>query len=81
MIRVIRLNEDWKHFLSCEEASLFYGIRRQSIGDILNGRELYHSKYKVENSTVEEVLKHNNVSSTKEYYEKIFTQRRLPNAN
>lgn len=62
------------YFLSAEEASKFYGIRRQSIGDLLRGINLYSGKYQVEKSTLDEVLQHNQVKTTKEYYETVFTK-------
>lgn len=73
-IRPIKVTHENKsrYFLSCEEGSLYYNIRRQSIGDILRGRELYNNSYTVENSTIEEVLKNSNVSNIQDYYNKVF---------
>ena len=65
---------DSRYFMSAEEGSLYYGIRRQSIGDVLRGRKLYNGKYEVENSTVDEVLKHNKVRDIQEYYEVVFAK-------
>ena len=75
-IRPIKATTDGKemYFMSCEEGSEYYGIRRQSIGDILRGRKLYGDKYAVEDSTVEEVLTKNKMSNIEEYYEVIFAE-------
>lgn len=75
-VRPIKVTYDGKtkHFLSAQEASKHYGLRRSSIGEILNGRRLYYDKYKVEKSTIEEVLKENNVSDLQEYYDNIFNK-------
>ena len=62
------------YFLSAEEASRFYGVRRQSIGDTLRGVKLYGGKYEVLNSTVEQVLSFHNISNLHDYYYKIFNK-------
>ncbi len=69
-VRPLKITKDGEsnYFMSATEAQEYYGINRQRFGDILRGKELYSNKYIVENSTVEEVLKHNNVKSLEEYY-------------
>ena len=73
-IRPIRVTHNKKdnYFMSCEEAARHYGIRRQSIGDILRGvnREIA-GKYQVEHSNAKEVLKKNNVNSLDKYYTRV----------
>lgn len=68
-LKVKKSNEKWEYFMSGEEASKHYGIRRQSIGDLLRGqyREI-SKKFEVKHSTVEEVLKSNNIDTLENYY-------------
>lgn len=70
----VTLDEETNYFLSAQEASNYYGLRRSSIGEILNGRRLYYDKYKVEHSTIEEVLNKNGVKNLHEYYNEIFNK-------
>lgn len=66
-IKVAHDNET-NFFLTREDASLFYGLRKQAIGEIYN-KTPYHIKgYNVEKSTVEEVLDNNNLKTLEEYY-------------
>lgn len=59
------------YFLSREEASLFYGLRKQSIGEVYN-KSKYHVKgYDVVDSTLNEVLKNNSVETLEEYYNEL----------
>lgn len=71
-LRVCKENGEWKYFMSGEEGSKYYNLRRQSIGDLLRGqyREISNA-YKVEKSTVKEVLLQNNISTLEDYYNKI----------
>lgn len=73
-VRPIKVTFDGEtnYFLSAQEASNYYGLRRSSIGEILNGRRLYYDKYKVEPSTIEKVLNKNNVNNLQEYYNTVF---------
>jgi len=57
------------YFLTREDASLFYGLRRQSIGEIYNDKPYHIKGYKVSDSTIEEVLKQNGTKSLFEYYQ------------
>ena len=70
-IKVTYKGQD-NYFFSAEEASRFYNTRRQSIGKILRGKSTTEKGYKAIHSTKEEVFKHHNIDSYKEYYEKIF---------
>ena len=67
----VTVDNESRHFMSAEEASNYYGIRRQSIGDILRGRNKYNGKYEVTPSTVEEVLKSHEIAGIDEYYNQI----------
>lgn len=72
-IRPVSVEHNGKidYFMSCEEGSEHYGIRRQTIGDLLRGvNRQVRNEYEVKHSTIEKVLKENNVSSTIEYYNK-----------
>lgn len=62
------------HFFSCEEASEFFGLRRQYIGELLRGVKT-SEKYNVLSSDVEEVLSKNNTTDLKEYHSTIFRRR------
>ena len=70
-IRPVRVKHDGitSYFMSCEEASRHYGVRRQSIGDLLRGeyRELA-SEYDVSSSTQEEALQSRQAPSLLDYY-------------
>lgn len=70
----VTLDKETNYFLSAQEASSYYDLRRSSIGEILNGRRLYYDKYKVEHSTIEEVLNKNGVKNLHEYYNEIFNK-------
>lgn len=71
-LKVCKENGEWKYFMSGEEGSKYYNLRRQSIGDLLRGqyREISNA-YKVKKSTVKEVLLQNNISTLEDYYNKI----------
>lgn len=70
----VTVGDETNYFLSAEEASRFYGIRRQSIGDILRGVNLYSGKYEVVETTIKEVLENNEVNNLHDYYYKIFNK-------
>lgn len=71
-IKVTHKNET-DYFFTQEEASLFYGLRKQAIGEVYN-KTPYHLKgYEVVDSTVEEVLKNNSFNSLEEYYNHLLT--------
>lgn len=67
----VTVDNESRHFMSAEEASNYYGIRRQSIGDILRGRNKYNGKYEAVPSSVEEVLKSHELTDIGEYYNHI----------
>ena len=63
-------NSNTKYFMSCEEASNWYGVRRQSIGDLLRGVKREIGKYyDVQGVSVNEALRMNNKKSLKDYYD------------
>jgi len=65
--------EETSYFMSCEEASRFYGIRRQTIGDILRGvNRRIAVDFEVKPSTIDDVLAHSGVQTLQEYYNKVF---------
>lgn len=68
-VKVTHKEED-KHFMSPKEAGRSYGIREQSLGDMLNGiyREV-SKEFKIEDSDIQTVLKKNNIRNCEEYYE------------
>lgn len=69
-IRPIKVtyNDKSNYFLTCEEASYHYGLRRQAIGECLNGAIHHVAGYKVDKSTIKEVLQNRNIDSLEEYY-------------
>ena len=71
----VTVGDETNYFLSAEEASRFYGIRRQSIGDILRGVNLYSGKYEVVETTIKEVLANNKVNNLHDYYYTMFNKR------
>lgn len=70
-LKVKKENGDWRYFMSAEEGSKYYKVRRQSIGDLLRGqyREI-SNVFEVEHSTVSEVLEANNINTLEDYYYK-----------
>ena len=56
------------YFMTKEEASIFYGLRRQAIGEIANKKKYHLKGYLVEESSIDEVLKNNKIYSLQEYY-------------
>lgn len=57
-------------FMSSEEASRFYRLRRQTINECLRKTKYHLKEYEARESTIEEVLSFNVVENIKEYYEK-----------
>ena len=75
----VTYNGKTNYFMSSEEASNYYGIRRQTIGDILRGQKrLLGKEYFPEHSTADKVLAENGVSSLEEYYEIVFRRNHRP---
>jgi len=62
--------EQTDYFMSCEEASRFYGIRPQAIGEILRGKRYAIKGYAVKLVSKEEVLKNKPANTLVEYYER-----------
>jgi hypothetical protein len=73
-VKVIK--SDKEHlFMSSQEASLFFKLRRSTFGDILRGEERpKFNQYKIELCNVEEVLKFSSTRSEEDYYNKIFSK-------
>lgn len=67
-IKVMHENKT-NYFMSCEEASFYYGLRRQAIGESLNKSKYHIREYRVEKSTIEEVLGSRGLNNLSEYYE------------
>lgn len=61
-----------RYFMTCEEASEHYDLRRQTIGDLLRGeyREVA-GDYGVKSVTVEKVLRKSDKATLIDYYEEI----------
>jgi hypothetical protein len=68
----VEFNGEHNYFLSCEEASKYYGITRTYIGKSLNKDDWYDKRYIASKATIDKVLRENNVSDLKEYYNKMF---------
>ena len=66
----VKHEEQTDYFLSCEEASRFYGIRSQAIGEVLRGKRYAIKGYVVKLVTKEEVLKNKPANTLVDYYEK-----------
>lgn len=66
-IKVTHKNET-NYFFTKEDASLFYGLRRQAIGEVYNKTHYHVRGYEIDVSTVEAVLKENNFESLEKYY-------------
>jgi len=58
------------YFMSCEEASRFYKIRGNAIGEVLLGKKYAPKGYIAKRTTKEEVLKNKPANTLVEYYEK-----------
>lgn len=59
------------YFLSKKDASLFYGLRHQAIGEVYNNSEYHVKGYVAEESTIDEVLSERRFSTLFEYYQHI----------
>lgn len=72
-IRPIKVTVDYEstYFMSAEEASAYYGLNRKAIGGILLGKLTYGGGYKVEESSIEDVLKSHELTDIDEYYNRI----------
>jgi len=72
----VKFKDEWHYFMSAEEGSRFFDVRRQSIGDLLRGDYRKISKnYTVKESSIKEVLSNSVVDNTENYYEKyIYSQ-------
>ena len=55
----VKHKDENKYFMMCEEASAYYGLRRQTIGECLNKSKYCMKGYYVEYSNIEVVLKTN----------------------
>ena len=62
------------YFMSCEEASYFYGLRRQAIGECLNRTEFHIKGYIVKPIDVEAVLSKHKLSTLVEYYDMLLSR-------
>lgn len=60
-----------KYFLSKKDASLFYGLRHQAIGEVYNSSEYQVKGYIAEDSTTDEVLSERGFKTLFEYYQQI----------
>ena len=58
------------YFFSREEASRFYGLRKQTIGEIFSRMPHHLKGYDVSAATANEVVEHRGVKTLNEYYEK-----------
>lgn len=68
-IKVEYSNETY-YFLSCQEASRFFNIRNQSIGECLRKEEHRDKRFNVDLSKVETILIHSKCKTLREYYDK-----------
>lgn len=71
-ISPLRVEHDGKvdYFMTREEASRYYGLRKQTIGEIMYGMPYHMKGYEVEKSTLLDVLNAKKVETLEEYYEK-----------
>ncbi len=60
----------WKYFMTCEEGSKYYGLRPQTLGEILRNVKYHNKDYEVIETTIDEVLRNTKTSSIMEYYER-----------
>ena len=72
----IKFEGDWHYFMSAEEGSRYFDVRRQSIGDLLRGEYRQISEeYTVKESNIEEIISHSKVNNEEEYYKKYIYER------
>ena len=57
------------YFMTREEASRYYGLRKQTIGEILSGMPYHMKGYDVSESNSDDVMKAKKVKTLEEYYE------------
>ncbi len=69
-IRPIVVTHEGKtdYFMTCEEASAYYWLRKQTIGECLNGFRYCIKGYLVSYSTIEEVLTMQGINDLQGYY-------------
>lgn len=70
-VNPIRVTHENKvsYFMSCEEASCFYGLRRQAIGECLSKKPYCIKGYDVTETTISDVLDSKSLNNLSEYYE------------
>lgn len=68
-IRPVEVESEGKHyyFMSCEEASKSFNLKRHYMGQLLNCK-IIDKNYNVENSSIAKVLEENGFKDVKEYY-------------
>lgn len=57
------------YFLTREDASNFYGLRKQAIGEVYNKRKYALEGYEVEDTSIDTVLKKNGMRDLSDYYQ------------
>lgn len=67
-IKVTYLGEI-NYFLTREDASNFYGLRKQAIGEVYNKRKYALEGYEVEDTSIDTVLKKNGMRDLSDYYQ------------
>lgn len=65
-----------EYFMTCEDASRHYGLRRQAMGEILAEKAYHNSAYEVSPITVSEVLTANQMTSEQDYYQQLLLEDR-----
>ena len=58
------------YFMSAEEGSRYFGIRRQDIGECMRGVKYHNKDFAAKSVDMDIVLKESNVGSLEEYYDK-----------
>lgn len=72
----IKFEDKWYYFMSAEEGSRYFDVRRQSIGDLLRGKyRKISEEYQVEESSIEKVLANSKVENEEDYYYKYIYER------
>ena len=70
-IKAKSINENgWKYFMTCEEGGKRFGLRPQTLGEILRKVKYHNKDYEVKEITIDEVLRNTETSSITEYYER-----------
>jgi len=64
-------NAETHYFMSSEEGSRFYGVRKQTINECLRKTKYHLVDYVTLKSTIEDVLEHSGKKDIKEYYENL----------